>query len=76
MNHELLVMSDLTVLEHEGYSEVMMSGPLEPLSVCVATDWRWPEGEKDSSLRLPTFTRALPRKRDKPGFVVKGLDEA
>eukprot|EP00435_Cladocopium_sp_Y103_P069147 s617_g32.t1 len=36
---------------------------LEPLGPIADEGWTWPMGHKDSTSRLPTFTRAIPRKR-------------
>ena len=43
-----------------------LAGPLEPCSAWVVPGWRW-ASEDDDTVRLPTFTRAIPRTRPPPG---------
>lgn len=50
-----------------------LSGPLEPSYAWVLPDWEWRPGDS-SQIRLPTFTRAIPRTRPPPG--APGLYEA
>ena len=50
-----------------------LSGPLEPSFAWVLPDWEWRPGDA-SQIRLPTFTRAIPRSRPPPG--APGLYEA
>ena len=44
---------------------------LEPTALWTAPDWHW-TGSDESHVRLPTFTRAIPRSR--PAFRAPGLD--
>ena len=43
-----------------------ITAELEPLSAFLAEDVYWEAGSRDPELRLPTFTRAIPRKRPPP----------
>ena len=52
-----------TRAHHDLYDEVIFEEEPEPLSLVPDEGWHWPDGEADESLRLPTFTRAIPRKR-------------
>eukprot|EP00438_Fugacium_kawagutii_P006300 Skav233308 [mRNA] locus=scaffold4193:88579:93795:+ [translate_table: standard] len=51
-------------LEH--YHEVVLAADPEPLDKVPDEGWRWKAAEKDGSLKLPTFTRAIPRSRPPP----------
>lgn len=55
------------------YDEVIFEAPVEPMESIPDKGWRWKAGEKDESLRLPTFTRAMPRKRPPPAPA--GIDQ-
>ncbi len=41
-------------------------GPVEPLEAIPDEGWGWPGGEIDGDLKIPTFTRAIPRVRAPP----------
>lgn len=41
-------------------------GDKEPLEAIPDPGWGWPGGELDENLKLPTFTRAIPRSRPPP----------
>ncbi len=38
----------------------------EPLEAILASGWGWPGSEMDKDIRLPTFTRAIPRAKPPP----------
>ena len=40
-----------------------LEGPVEPLGMVADPGWRWPEAEVNDMAKLPTFTRAIPRKK-------------
>ena len=40
-----------------------LEGPVEPLEMVADPGWRWPEAEVNDMAKLPTFTRAIPRKK-------------
>ena len=50
----------------ELYDEVIFEESPEPLEKVADAGWHWPHGEVDDQLRLPTFTRAIPRRRPPP----------
>ena len=54
------------VEEAVGGSKGVLFGPCEPPEAWVLPGWSW-YGGSDESLRLPTFTRAIPRRRPPPG---------
>ena len=45
---------------------VRLLGDKEPLEAIPDPGWGWPGGELDDNLKLPTFTRAIPRSRPPP----------
>eukprot|EP00438_Fugacium_kawagutii_P002160 Skav219901 [mRNA] locus=scaffold841:268590:273317:+ [translate_table: standard] len=48
------------------YDEVIFEEKPEPMEKVADKGWSWSGGEADDSLRLPTFTRAIPRDRPPP----------
>ena len=40
-----------------------LEGPVEPFRMVADPGWRWPEAEVNDMAKLPTFTRAIPRKK-------------
>eukprot|EP00435_Cladocopium_sp_Y103_P065934 s1385_g28.t1 len=48
------------------YDEVIFEEATEPLEKVADKGWHWPHGEVDEQLRLPTFTRAIPRRKPPP----------
>eukprot|EP00438_Fugacium_kawagutii_P031803 Skav203274 [mRNA] locus=scaffold324:47756:49783:+ [translate_table: standard] len=66
--------SSVTVRDHPCFiraqgdccEEVIFDGPLEPLATIPDKGWRWRGGESSDEVKLPTFTRAIPRKRPPP----------
>ena len=48
------------------FDHLSLETELEPLSVFLQEDVYWEAGSKDPQLRLPTFTRAIPRTRPPP----------
>eukprot|EP00435_Cladocopium_sp_Y103_P035992 s493_g9.t1 len=48
------------------YDEVIFEEATEPLEKVADRGWHWPHGEVDEQLRLPTFTRAIPRRKPPP----------
>lgn len=66
-----------TWAQHRLYSEVVFEESPEPLEKVVDAGWTWPAGESDDQQKLPTFTRAIPRKRPpaQPAGLLK-CDEA
>lgn len=48
------------------YDLVKVKGKTEPLELVCTPGWSLPGAELDEGLRLPTFTRAIPRKRAPP----------
>jgi hypothetical protein len=50
---------------HQGnlFDEVIYGAATEPMHAILTEGWEWTPGERDSGLRFPTFTRAIPRKR-------------
>eukprot|EP00438_Fugacium_kawagutii_P032030 Skav203167 [mRNA] locus=scaffold371:249779:253293:+ [translate_table: standard] len=69
-----LFWANLKMLDHPSYTrwvsdqydEVVFEGPTEPIELIADEGWRWKGGEADEELRLPTFTRAIPRKKPPP----------
>ena len=57
---------------HQLYDEVEFEEAVEPLGKIPMKGWCWPAGEKEEDLRLPTFTRAIPRV--KPPAFPAGLE--
>ena len=65
-----LYWANVTVEDHDSftkahyplYDEVIFEEKPEPLEKIPDEGWHWPGGENDESLRLPTFTRAIPRR--------------
>ena len=47
---------------HELYDVLEFNEPLEPLRAVCDGVWIWPAAEVNQNIRLPTFTRAIPRK--------------
>ena len=43
-----------------------LEGDLEPLDKVCDEGWIWPEGMLDEGAKLPTFTRAIPRRKAPP----------
>ena len=66
-----------TWAQHRLYSEVVFEESPEPLEKVVDAGWTWPAGDSDDQQKLPTFTRAIPRKRPpaQPAGLLK-CDEA
>ena len=64
--------------EHFGlYDAVVFEEHSEPIGKVADEGWKWTAGEEDDQLKLPTFTRAIPRR--KPPVEPAGLkscDEA
>eukprot|EP00435_Cladocopium_sp_Y103_P043342 s1615_g12.t1 len=66
-----LYWSNVELEDHESFTrghyplwdELEFEEELEPLGPIADEGWTWPMGQKDSNSRLPTFTRAIPRKR-------------
>ena len=55
---------------------IILEGPLEPLDLICDKGWGWPTGEMDEGAKLPTFTRAIPRRRPPPDPAgIKQCDE-
>ena len=50
----------------ECYDLIKLKGKVEPLELVCSEGWSLPGADLDGSLRLPTFTRAIPRKRPPP----------
>ncbi len=50
----------------EVYDVLKFRGETEPLELVCSPGWSLPGAELDGSLRLPTFTRAIPRKKAPP----------
>ena len=48
------------------YDEIVFEEDPEPIEKVADEGWHWPHGEVDGQLKLPTFTRAIPRKRPPP----------
>eukprot|EP00438_Fugacium_kawagutii_P000873 Skav218505 [mRNA] locus=scaffold1564:7454:12902:+ [translate_table: standard] len=65
-NIKLLDHESFTRWNHDDYDEVVFDEKLEPLELVPDSGWRWKGAEKDETLRLPTFTRAIPRKKPPP----------
>eukprot|EP00438_Fugacium_kawagutii_P025913 Skav228850 [mRNA] locus=scaffold4472:10940:11752:+ [translate_table: standard] len=69
-----LFWANLKLADHESftrwggdhYDEVVLDGALEPLELVPDAGWRWKAAEVNEELRLPTFTRAIPRKKAPP----------
>eukprot|EP00438_Fugacium_kawagutii_P020958 Skav211849 [mRNA] locus=scaffold305:925833:932175:+ [translate_table: standard] len=53
-------------VRHPSYDEIEFQAKLEPLERVADPGWKWKAAEKQEELRLPTFTRAIPRKRPPP----------
>eukprot|EP00438_Fugacium_kawagutii_P004912 Skav217251 [mRNA] locus=scaffold47:369148:372975:- [translate_table: standard] len=51
---------------HKLYDEVVFEEATEPLEKVGDAGWTWKHGAEDETLRLPTFTRAIPRKKPPP----------
>ena len=51
---------------HGEIERLKLEGPVEPLDLVVDVGWIWPQGELDDTAKLPTFTRAIPRKKPPP----------
>eukprot|EP00438_Fugacium_kawagutii_P012525 Skav208185 [mRNA] locus=scaffold2530:386691:389727:+ [translate_table: standard] len=51
---------------HELYDELIFSEKTEPLEAVFGPDHVWRGGAKDEELRLPTFTRCIPRRSPPP----------
>eukprot|EP00435_Cladocopium_sp_Y103_P069810 s1270_g34.t1 len=70
----LLYWSNVELEEHNSYTrahyplydEVIFEEATEPLEKVADPGWHWPHGEVDEQLRLPTFTRAIPRRKPPP----------
>ena len=45
------------------YDELIFEETPEPMELIPDAGWHWPGGVADEELRLPTFTRAIPRRR-------------
>ena len=52
--------------EHHSYDELIFAEEAEPIESTPNKGWSWPGGEKDERVRLPTFTRAIPRRKPPP----------
>eukprot|EP00438_Fugacium_kawagutii_P019894 Skav227771 [mRNA] locus=scaffold1237:40424:41934:+ [translate_table: standard] len=71
---EMIFWPSVTVRDHPCFTraqgdcceEVIFDGPLEPLGTIPDKGWRWRGGESSDEVKLPTFTRAIPRKRPPP----------
>ena len=50
----------------ESYDVIRFEGKPEPLKLVCSEGWGLPAAELDPEMRLPTFTRAIPRKRPPP----------
>eukprot|EP00438_Fugacium_kawagutii_P005653 Skav226155 [mRNA] locus=scaffold3275:8981:13610:+ [translate_table: standard] len=48
------------------YDEIELQAEVEPLKSIPDMGWRWKAAEEDEELKLPTFTRAIPRKKPPP----------
>ena len=58
------------------YDRVHLEAELEPLKIFLGEGVRWPAGDQDDSVRFPTFTRAIPRKKPPPSPAgLSGTDE-
>eukprot|EP00438_Fugacium_kawagutii_P004408 Skav228593 [mRNA] locus=scaffold1161:70199:75552:+ [translate_table: standard] len=66
-----LFWSNVRLLDHPSYTraglgkwdEVILEAPVEPLELVPDKGWKWKSAEADDALKLPTFTRAIPRVR-------------
>eukprot|EP00435_Cladocopium_sp_Y103_P061594 s1327_g23.t1 len=65
-NVELEEHSSYTRAHYPLYDEVIFEEKTEPLEKVADPGWHWPHGEVDEQLRLPTFTRAIPRRKPPP----------
>eukprot|EP00435_Cladocopium_sp_Y103_P048232 s510_g14.t1 len=69
-----LYWSNVVLEDHESYTrahydlfdEIIFEEEPEPMEKIPDEGWHWPYGEVDPELRLPTFTRAIPRRRPPP----------
>ena len=56
--------------------KLVFEGEVEPLHLVWDEGWGWPAGEMSSEAKLPTFTRAIPRRRPPPDPAgIKQCDE-
>lgn len=52
--------------ELDRFDHLALSAPLEPLTCFLGEETFWEAGSEDPQLRLPTFTRAIPRRKPPP----------
>lgn len=65
-NVEVTDHPSFTRAHYELFDEVIFEEKVEPLEKVCDPGWMWLHEAVDESLRLPTFTRALPRRRPPP----------
>lgn len=51
---------------HGAVERLRFCGPVEPMEMVCDEGWVWPQGVMDETAKLPTFTRAIPRKKAPP----------
>eukprot|EP00435_Cladocopium_sp_Y103_P054777 s1675_g18.t1 len=60
---DLIAHEEVEVFEHEWYDEIVYGAATEPMASVLEEGCRWLPGERDTGIRFPTFTRAIPRGR-------------
>jgi hypothetical protein len=57
---------DGSLLLYDDYVELIITVPIMDDSKWLTPGWEWPSGKERPLLRLPTFTRSIPRKKPPP----------